>query len=654
MCNSDQQLRRMSEVNGNGKRGYDEMTEANNNQTMKDRAGMIMVNDLIYKLDPDLSVAVNKTHKNHYFQQNNYTSNQTSICILNSGADYVDCRRSFLSFDIELTRENTGPIAEEKTHLFSATVNRATLAATPFNANNTQQIVSQNGKSVFRIVQGPGPVLPLDVFQARIGQLQPDRISPLSDGVEHKVTNIKTKTAALIELELEGDVKVDAAPIGLVFTHKFWPEDLGKHSWVNGYFGPNGSVLNLIDTVTVSSRSGDELSRVVDVGLLSGMSIPWMFTREWVDHNGGLIGFGDHVYGGTDNEAARHALYGRRFVVPMYLLSPLFTYGRLMPAMLMSGLRVEIRWKDAIHSMQQYPANYETFPEPNGAQDALLPSSTTLTNLGEVFTVAPVATMYDIKRPEFSLCSVQLSDSVQRSLNEVSAVNGLEIVYCDWDRTEQNFPKGKQLVNIEIRKSASRALMAVARARPKFDVDPALYDEYRSYTKQGGGNDAESRTWTSYQWQLGSLYFPQQKIIRQTPHDLETYAYAYTLDAFDKFASKTQLCSAVPFRGEKPQPLDSRPLFYIETPQSDYYSPFGYNEKESYIGIAGSYVNGQTDLAVTLERSSLFNLSGIPINNSRVLLLRGDFEAQQDFYVTVFMKYVKLCRVFLNNIEVEQ
>jgi hypothetical protein len=66
------------------------------------RQGLIAVNDLTYVLEPDLSVASNKTHKRHYFQSQTYSAGQQAICILNSGADYIDTRRSFLQFDIKL------------------------------------------------------------------------------------------------------------------------------------------------------------------------------------------------------------------------------------------------------------------------------------------------------------------------------------------------------------------------------------------------------------------------------------------------------------------------------------------------------------------------------------------------------------------------
>ena len=82
-------------------------------------------------------------------------------------------------------------------------------------------------------------------------------------------------------------------------------------------------------------------------------------------------------------------------------------------------------------------------------------------------------------------------------------------------------------------------------------------------------------------------------------------------------------------------------------------------EKAYVYGKPGSFSGGVHTLAVSLERSSLFNLSGIPINNSRVLALRGQFssdpsEISTSSRVNIYLKYVKLARIFLNNVEVEQ
>lgn len=66
------------------------------------RSGLIGLNNLTYRLEPDMSVAVNCTDKNHFFQQQTYENSQRAVCVLNSGADYIDPRRSFLCFTIKL------------------------------------------------------------------------------------------------------------------------------------------------------------------------------------------------------------------------------------------------------------------------------------------------------------------------------------------------------------------------------------------------------------------------------------------------------------------------------------------------------------------------------------------------------------------------
>jgi hypothetical protein len=66
-------------------------------------SSMITVNNLTYVMEPDLTVAVNATYKKHFFANPEGQPGRANICILNSGADYIDFRRSYLSFDFELT-----------------------------------------------------------------------------------------------------------------------------------------------------------------------------------------------------------------------------------------------------------------------------------------------------------------------------------------------------------------------------------------------------------------------------------------------------------------------------------------------------------------------------------------------------------------------
>jgi hypothetical protein len=58
-----------------------------------------------------------------------------------------------------------------------------------------------------------------------------------------------------------------------------------------------------------------------------------------------------------------------------------------------------------------------------------------------------------------------------------------------------------------------------------------------------------------------------------------------------------------------------------------------------------------------LERSSVQNLTGIPINNSRVvelMLSTRNGMLNTDLELQTFLFYVRLVRVFLNNVEVEE
>ena len=497
----------------------------NHNQDLSKRQGLIAVNDLTYVLEPDLSVASNKTHKKHYFQSTLYEPGQQGICILNSGADYIDTRRSFLQFEV---------------------VNEGTS---------------------------------------------------------------------------------------------------------NLYFGRNGSALNLIKNITISTRSGDELCRIQDLNLLSNMILPLTYSEAWFKNQGQLIGY-DGVVLGTDNVARGPTTYNQRFCIPMYLLCPLFSYGRLLPAMLMSGLRIEIQWEESATA-------YITMGHSNsGDTGPANPSNSTVQT-------------YSIKNPYFSLASVQLSDSIQRALNELSATNGLEIVYTDYEKTplqRNNDLGGNQ--NIEIRKSCSRALKAFARVRTQAGQSGNAQQPQVEHARDSLRSE-ELFPFMEYQWQLGSLYFPQQPVKGTTDSDVSgcaAEAYAYTLEACDKFHGSSdppKLC----FKEHDPS-LKSPSAVALTAkggiPGTATLVP-GINWFSDR-GSPGTYINGGHVVSVTLERSTMFNLAGVPVNNSRVLALRcklinGTIDLRQDGAnvattvtksLDVYLKYVKLARVFLNNVEVEQ
>jgi hypothetical protein len=552
------------------------------------RQGLIQVNDLNYVLEPDLSCAANKTHKKHFFQSSTYQHSQRAICILNSGADYIDTRRSFLSIDVEI-------------------------------------------------------------------------------------------------------------------------DDIGKR----GYFGTCGSACNLIDNITISTRSGDELCRITEFGLLQNMIVPLQYGTDWFENQGDLMGFRSYVNPAADSptDSAGSAVSGgaritdkgkTKFIIPMYILSPFFGYGRLLPAMIMSGLRIEIEWaspkKAFIGTLTQ--DNY------GGAMPVV----------GNGYDAFQSVENYTVSDPYFSLCSIQLSDSIQRALNEQSATNGLEIVYTDFERTETSYAGAAVSMNTEVRKSCSRALKAFARVRCyKPSIDEGKRDSFKAETLF---------PFTEYQWQLGSLYFPQQPVKHEDSLSMGREAYFHALEANDKIDGSS--APFLPLRGTRKlddgykvvshmmnasknnydmdglrnDPLLAASAYSIQRNAGSTYhtTPFhntqhvnnlydastitsissrtkDANKMRTDCGKPGSYLLDQHTICVNLERSSNFNLAGVPVNNSRVLALRcklNDFsyEASQvpntvsthsadqmavdRRVLSIYLKYVKLCRVFLNNVEVEQ
>lgn len=636
---------------------------------------MMLLNDLSYKLEPDMSVAVNKTHKNHFFQQTSYKNTQPAICILNSGSDYIDTRRSFLHFDVDLScisRTNTDPES--------------------LNA-----------------------------------------LLPLGNNIQSLHVSLMGRTG------------------------KDFQELINQTFIINGLFGENGSILNLIDTVTVTTRSGDELSRITDLALLSNMLLPLHHGQDWKETVGGLMGFGDALYGRNQHNA--HALASRRYCIPMYLLSPLFAYGRLMPAMLMSGLRIQITWHTPARAFAQvvsrvpspqgygtagtYPGtgqrmdsrpfvynngnvndhffesgsslyltgpylpnvNQPLMPDPkinwwgtnaewssgrqvggpnstpggchspgyNWKREPLdryyrfvtqnIPSGQTAAWKGGLLNPEAVSS-YTINAPEFSLCSIQLSDAIQRKLNEFSAVNGLEIVYTDFDLTTSPITSSINGTSVytEVRKSASRALAAYARLVPTFSKQEVEIqaDSNRSVIMFNEDIKSGGKGWTEYQWQLGSLYFPQQKVQGKTAFDLDPVAYAHTLEAVDRLHGKGSCFLALSVNGSASRSVDAQStnLDYFRNLSAS--APDTFSQERVYVtGQPGTFCGGGHVIAVSLERSSLFNLSGIPINNSRVLALRGTFSGvptsySNSFRLNIYLKFVKLARIFLNNVEVEQ
>jgi len=112
----------------------------------------------------------------------------------------------------------------------------------------------------------------------------------------------------------------------------------------------------------------------------------------------------------------------------------------------------------------------------------------------------------------------------------------------------------------------------------------------------------------SFFWRLGSLNFPNSRLLDKTEH----YYYAQYAMGKLQHPHKSNSVSLTDFKGDE--------------------------------GI----------IAVTLERSSVLSLSGLPVNNSRTLQLEVDYQNGKDRDIDVYMNYLQLARVFPTNILIKE
>lgn len=569
---------------------------------------MLDFNALQYNMYPDLSVVTERTYKTSPFQKGSYesTSSGTAICVLNTGSDFIDGRNSYLSFEL------------------------------------------------------------------KIGE-------PTENGTGINATR---------------GLKLDSR-------------------WKGYRWGHGGSACNLIKSVAIYDRAGNELERVDEVGRLANLLMRWNNSEEYLKTVGGQFNnpneFDKFSSAGTQQmpqsskrklaiaadtvntvagayptevchmvpqlNGGEHATSsyrignGRKWVIPLRLLSGLFDYDQLLPSQLMSGLRIHIEWEDSELAMEPFNMNSR---------------------------YAGYSYKYEVLNCQLVCDCVKLTDSVMRELNERSANNGLEIVYRTWFSTSYQPDIAAASIHLESRKAVSRAFGAFA----------AFYRSYAfDYDKMGRSHfETIPYMAKSWQWRAGNLYFPQQPVISPS-YAVETNdtgdgdtdvmgagklepgllsgareTYAHTL----RFFNKQKDHAHPPYVGI--ENIYDR----IPSAQQPRYLDFEHNVDVKAASVKTGFIY-KPQFGVfpcDLERSTVQDLSGIPLNNSRVLAFNykkddgrspnwsfnGDNSARKEdvnvfdspdtvfpntgsgdsFEVIIFMQYLKVARVFLDNTEIEE
>ena len=400
-------------------------------------------------------------------------------------------------------------------------------------------------------------------------------------------------------------------------------------------FGVHGSMCNVIQQICIYSRTGDELCRIEDFNLLSNMLLPLTYDREWFSRQGAGMWHGNRLYNSKQTA-----------VIPMYILSPLFGYGRLLPAALVSGMRVELTLESADKVTFGAQVFIDIAQPPYDTQE---PANGTNYFLSDMY---------------FNVEVVKLGDSIRMAMDEIISTKGIELVYTGWHHTFTE--PGHDMQNnttIMIRDSHARALRAFARIRSRENGTET--NSIHPETQRDSFRGEHIFPIAEYQWRHGERYYPDGGVKNGNRPIIESYVHV--LNAVNQYdGSRGQ--SLLPLFSDDPtwQIPHNTMLGFLSTGFGGIYPGF----MPSFVGQIGSYVRDSHVIGVDLTRDSENSLSGRPVNNVEPLSLtlkcndntREYQYNSSDTVITapplrrldVFMEYAKLVRVFTNNIQVEK
>lgn len=205
---------------------------------------------------------------------------------------------------------------------------------------------------------------------------------------------------------------------------------------------------------------------------------------------------------------------------------------------------------------------------------------------------------------EWVLDAVMLSDDTQRVLNLESSQTGLEVSYRRVYKVSNALVSGSTEANVQLIKAVAQAETCFVQITNPDNDNKIQFDSFASV----GYNIASS------QFRLGSLYFPQQPTrdsVSVGTGGAENYLMA--LQAFDKLR----------------HPFQEPSVTFVD-----------------YIADPGKGI-----LAVSFEKNQDLSVSGLSINNSRVLEVLLTFSAalSANRTITLFLTYCSVSKCFIDN-----
>lgn len=259
-----------------------------------------------------------------------------------------------------------------------------------------------------------------------------------------------------------------------------------------------GSVMNVIQSIVIRTRSGTEIERIDMANLWSAFDIRYHKSQLWRDTIGSTMGIGDNTH---------HLTYSTGstidFVIPLSELATVFRplKGQLMPPQLASGLHFEI---------------------------VFAPTNTAFVK------AAGDISKYEVSNIHFMLDSVQMSDEVLKTINQESATNGLEWVTPRIHTSLNSLASTTKDISIQINKSVSQCLGAFGIVQNTSRVTDQTVDSLVSDLSATGGYN--------WQYRIGSLFFPNQ-IVSEASLFSRPLTYSQAMLWCDRYKHSAHECS---------------------------------------------------------------------------------------------------------------
>lgn len=271
----------------------------------------------------------------------------------------------------------------------------------------------------------------------------------------------------------------------------------------------------------------------------------------------------------------------KQFLVPLSDISDAFDQQQLCPAFIVAGSRLELRLNEFAKAF----------------------TST------QVLAVPQVTPKYYIEKVELVLQQVQLTDSIQRALQNISASSGLEYPFTSIAVNSTNNAETSGSIQVSRALSRANSVVVVRRDAGQITGNTMWSRQSCCPSDRAIVDDVNG----SYSVQLGGQQIPQ------SPIRTRKEAYYQAMIAFGAAFDSTK-CPALPFA--------------------------------SFHGYAAAAGVSDAVYAVSLETSSTLNQSGSALSAQRVLV----FDYKQvavgngSSYYTMFTPHVRLVTAYLDSL----